>query len=115
MAQAAWGPDFPTLNGFFETIESGKSIKASGTSNYASLNDPIVNDAIDQSAQTSDTTKLTTLGHTINHGVMNDAVNLPYLWDSAYYYRNPRLTNVYLTPGTGFYYDYVNIGVSDGK
>jgi peptide/nickel transport system substrate-binding protein len=115
MAEAAWGPDFPTLNGFFETIESGKSIKASGTSNYASLNDPIVNDGIDQSAQTADTTKLTTLGHTINHGVMNDAVNLPYLWDSAYYYRNPRLTNVYLTPGTGFYYDYVNIGVSDGK
>ena len=46
---------------------------------------------------------------------MDGAVYLPYLWDSAYYYRNPRLTNVYLTPGTGFYYDYVNIGTSDGK
>jgi peptide/nickel transport system substrate-binding protein len=115
LAIAAWAPDFPTVQGFYQTIESGKAIKASGTSNYASLNDPKVNDAIDQAAQTTDLSKLSDLGKTINHAVMDDAVNLPFLWDASFYYRNPRLTNVYLTPGTGFYYDYVNIGVSDGK
>jgi peptide/nickel transport system substrate-binding protein len=115
LAQAAWGPDFPTLNGFYQNIVSGGAIKASGTSNYASLNDPTVNQAIDQAGQTTDTAALEQLGQTINHGVMDNAVYLPYLWDSAFYYRNPRLTNVYLTPGTGFFYDYVNIGVSDGK
>ena len=108
------GPGLPDLNGFWNIV-SGKAIKPTGTSNYACLNDPAVNDAIDQAGQTTDASKLTDLGHTINHGVMDNAVYLPYLWDSAFYYRNPRLTNIYLTPGTGFYYDYVNIGVSDGK
>ena len=115
LAQAAWGPDFPTVQGFYQNIASGGAIKPSGTSNYASLNDPAVNSAIDQSGQTTDQSKLEQLGQTINHGVMDSAVYLPYVWDSAFYYRNPRLTNVYLTPGTGFYYDYVNIGVDDGK
>ena len=55
------------------------------------------------------------LGKQINHGVMDSATYLPYLWDASLYYRNPRLTNVYLGQGLGSYYDYVNIGVSDGK
>ena len=114
MAQAAWGPDFPTVQGFYQNIASGGAIKPSGTSNYASLNDPAVNQAIDQAGQTTDATKLDQLGQTINHGVMDSAVYLSYVWDSAFYYRNPRLTNVYLSPGTGFYYDYVNIGVDNG-
>jgi peptide/nickel transport system substrate-binding protein len=115
MAIAGWGPDFPSLNGFYQTIASGKAIKPSGTSNYASLNDPKVNDAIDAAASESDTAKLDELGKTINHGIMDNAVYLPFLWDAAYYYRNPRLTNIYLTPALGTYYDYVNIGTSDGK
>jgi peptide/nickel transport system substrate-binding protein len=115
LAQAGWFPDFPTVNGFFENIVSGKAIKASGTSNYASLNDPTVNNAIDQAGQTTDTAKLTQLGQTINHGVMDSATYFPYLWDNYFLYRNPRLTNIYITPGVGFLYDYVNIGTSDGK
>ena len=115
MAQAAWGPDFPTLNGYYQNIVTTGAIKPSGTSNYASLSNPAIDDAVSQAGQTTDTNKLNDLGKTVNHAVMDGAVYLPYLWDSAYYYRNPRLTNVYLTPGTGFYYDYVNIGTSDGK
>ena len=115
MAQAAWGPDFPTLPGYYQNIATTGAIKPSGTSNYASLSDPKVDDAISQASATTDANKLEDLGKQVNHGVMDGAVYLPYLWDSAYYYRNPRLTNVYLTPGTGFYYDYVNIGTSDGK
>jgi peptide/nickel transport system substrate-binding protein len=115
MAQAAWGPDFPTLVGYYQNIVTTGAIKPSGTSNYASLSDPKVDDGVQQASQTTDENKLEDLGKQVNHAVMDAAVYLPYLWDSAYYYRNPRLTNVYLTPGTGFYYDYVNIGTSDGK
>ena len=50
MAQAAWGPDFPTLHGFYQTIATTGAIKPSGTSNYASLSDPKVDDAIAQAA-----------------------------------------------------------------
>lgn len=115
MGNAAWAADFPSLNGFWQSIVSGKSIKPTGTSNYASLNDPTVNKAIDDAALTTDATQLETLGKTISHGVMDSATYLPYLWDSSFYYRNPRMTNVYLNPGLGVFYDYVNIGVSDGK
>ncbi|MFI5099041.1 MAG: ABC transporter substrate-binding protein [Actinomycetes bacterium] len=115
MAIAGWGPDFPTLNGFYQNIVSTGAIKPSGTSNYASFSNPAVDDAINQAGQTTDNTKLEALGKTINHGVMDGAVYLPYLWESSFYYRNPRLTNLYLTPGTGNYYDYVNVGTSDGK
>jgi hypothetical protein len=68
-----------------------------------------------QAGQTTDATKLEEYGKTADHGIMDGAVYLPYLWESYYYYRSPRLTNLYLTPGTGNYYDYVNIGTSDGK
>ena len=40
---------------------------------------------------------------------------LPYIFDKTLYYRNPRLTNIYLLAGTGYYYDYVNVGVDNGQ
>ena len=115
MAIAAWAPDFPTLNGEYQNIVTTGAIKPSGTSNYASLSDPKIDQAVNQAGQTTDSGKLEELGKTVNHAVMDGAVYLPFLWDASYYYRNPRLTNVYLSPGTSFYYDYVNIGTTDGK
>ncbi len=115
MAQAGWGPDFPTLNGFYQTIATTGAIKPSGTSNYPSFSNSAVDAAIADSGQTTDPTKLEADGKTVNHAIMDGAIYLPYLWESYYYYRSPRLTNLYLTPGTGNYYDYVNIGTTDGK
>ena len=40
---------------------------------------------------------------------------LPFEYDKTLYYRNPRLTNVRNDFALGSYYDFVNIGVSDGK
>ena len=42
---------------------------------------------------------------------MKDAVYLPFQYDKTLYYHTPRLTNLYLQAGGGYYYDYVNIGV----
>ena len=112
---AAWAADFPSVYGFWNNIVNGETIKPSGTSNYASLDDKAVNKAINDSAKSSDPAALADFGKQINHGVMDSATYLPYLWDASLYYRNPRLTNVYLGQGLGSYYDYVNIGVSDGK
>ncbi len=47
--------------------------------------------------------------------VMSLAVNLPFQYDKTLFYRNPRLTNVRINFGEGGYYDFVNMGVSDGK
>ncbi len=47
--------------------------------------------------------------------VMADAGDLPFLYDKTLYYRNPRMTNVRDNIAHGSTYDFVNIGVSDGK
>jgi len=115
LAIAGWGPDYPSPFGFWNSIANGKSINPSGTSNYVSLNDPEVNAALDAMPATTDPAEIEKLATKVDQGVMKDAVYLPYVFDKSFYYRNPRLTNVYASGGTGMYYDYVNIGVSDGK
>ncbi len=112
---AGWGPDFPSIYGFWNSIANGAAILPTGNSNYAELDDPVVNKALDEAAVTTDDAKRTELGKTVNEGVMKNAVMLPFVWDKALYYRSPRLTNVVLNRGLGSYYDYVNLGVSDGK
>jgi peptide/nickel transport system substrate-binding protein len=115
IAIAAWGPDFSTPFGFWSTISDGRSILPTGNSNYPSLNDPVVNSTLDGLTKESDPAKVAVLGKTIDNQVMTDAVYLPVQYDKSFYYRNPRLTNIYLNGGTAMFYDYVNIGTSDGK
>ncbi len=114
LLQAGWGPDFPTGYGFWNSIANGKAILPTGNSNYASLNDPKVNGLLD-SALTADQSKQADIFKQVDAGVMANAVMLPYVFDKTLYYRAPRLTNVYLNAGVGYYYDYVNLGVNDGK
>lgn len=112
LAVAGWGPDFPTEYGFFESIVDGRAIKTSGgNSNYAELNNPKINDLIDQALATSDVSKRNDLWGQVDHLVMESADLLPFVADKALDYRNPRLTNVYIDSAFGMY-DYVNIGVN---
>jgi len=113
IAQAGWGADFPTPYGFWNNIANGASILPTGNSNYASLNDPIVNQILDNGAKgqsTPDDWKK------LDAQVMKDAVMLPYLHEKTLYYRNPRLTNLRSNFSVAFgAYDWVNVGTSDGK
>jgi len=113
IAQAGWGADFPTPYGFWNNIANGASILPTGNSNYASLNDPIVNQICDNGAvgkSTPDDWKK------LDAQVMADAVMLPYLHEKTLYYRNPRLTNLRSNFSVAFgMYDWVNVGTSDGK
>jgi len=112
---AGWGADFPTGNGFWNSIVSGTAILPTGNTNYASLNDPIVNGFLTQGLTETDPTKLANIYKQLDAEVMQDAVMLPFQFDKTLYYHTARLTNLYLQAGLGYYYDYVNIGVSDGK
>lgn len=113
---AGWGPDFPNAFGFWQSIANGDAIKEAGNSNYPSLDDPRINDLLNSvDAGSPDVAVQTELGKQVDQYVMENAVYLPFVFDKALYYRNPRLTNIYLNGGVGNYYDYVNIGVSDGQ
>ena len=110
IANAAWGADFPTGYGFFNSITNGANILPTGNSNYASLNDPTVNKYLD-AAPKGKNTEADWKG--LNMAIMKSATYLPYLWGKTLYYRNPRLTNVTENNAQAFgIYDFVNIGVT---
>jgi peptide/nickel transport system substrate-binding protein len=110
VAVAGWGADFPTAYGFWQSIANGNAILPEGNSNYPSLNDPKVNDLLDQLTKEGDVDKAKALATSLDQQVMANAVYLPVQFDKTFYYRNPRLTNIYLNGGVGNYYDYVNVG-----
>jgi peptide/nickel transport system substrate-binding protein len=114
MASVGWGADTATATGFWQSIAKGDSIMPEGNANYPSLEDATVDQSLDALAMETDPTKVADLGRTISHAVMDSAVYLPFALDKMFFYRNPRLTNIYLNGGVGNYYDYVNIGTSDG-
>ena len=112
---AGWGADFPTGFGFFSSILDGRKIlTAGGNSNYQELNDPAINTMLDQLTTETDQTKRLALVSQIDEKTMATATILPFTWDAALTYRNPRVTNVYVTGAFGMY-DNVSMGVSDGK
>jgi peptide/nickel transport system substrate-binding protein len=109
IAVAAWGADFPTGYGFWNSIANGATIVPAGNSDYPSLNDPVVNKILDAApagkAKDSDFRAL-------DDQVMKDAVYMPILFGKSLYYRNPRMTNVTADNALAFgIYDFVNVGV----
>jgi peptide/nickel transport system substrate-binding protein len=110
MAIAGWGADFPSPVGFWQAIANGNSIVPTGNSNYPSLNDPVVNDILNNGPKgksTEDDWKK------LDAQVMKDAVYLPLYWEKSLYYRDPKMTNVTCNNALAFgIYDFVNAGVT---
>jgi peptide/nickel transport system substrate-binding protein len=111
LMMAGWGADFPTGYGFLSVLVDGRTILPSGNNNYAELNDPAVNALIDQAKGESDPKKAADIWGQINKLVMDAAVMVPFVYDKALNYRNPRVTNVYVTEYYGMY-DFGSLGVS---
>ena len=110
-----WGADFPTGYGYFSAIADGRKIlKDGGNSNWAEVNDPAINAALDDMTTTTDQAQKDKDTHIVDQALMDGAYYMPFTYDKALTYRNPRLTNVYVTGAAGMY-DFVSIGVDDGK
>lgn len=105
---AAWGADYPSGYGFWNSIANGATIIPQGNTDYPSLNDPIVNKILDEAPSGKSTDASF---RTLDDQVMKDAVYLPILFGKSLYYRNPRLTNVTSDNVLAFgIYDFVNVG-----
>ncbi len=110
MATAAWGADFPTGVGFFQSIANGNAILPTGNSNYPSLNDSTVNQILDAAPKGKVTEED---WKKLDQAVMASGVYLPILYGKTLYYRNPRMTNVTCDNALAFgEYDFVNVGVN---
>jgi peptide/nickel transport system substrate-binding protein len=110
LMMAGWGADFPTGYGFLSVLVDGRQILASGNNNYGELNDPEINGLIDQAKKEADPKKAADIWQSIDHKVMDQAVMVPFVYDKALNYRNPRVTNVYVTEYYGMY-DFGSLGV----
>ncbi len=108
---AGWGADFPTPFGFLQVLVDGRAIKASGNNNYSEINDPEINSLIDQAKGEPDAQKAAAIWGQINSKVMDTATQLPFVYDKALNYRNPRMTNVFVNSYYGMW-DFSTLGVS---
>ncbi|RZU50730.1 peptide/nickel transport system substrate-binding protein [Krasilnikovia cinnamomea] len=111
---AGWGADWPSGTGYLQALVDGRFILPNGNFNLPEINDPAINGLFDQAAQETDLTKAYGLYNQINTKVMEGAYYLPFVFDKALNYRNPRLTNVYVHDAFGMV-DFQALGVSAGK
>ena len=105
----AWAADWPTGYGFLDQIIAGDTIKASGNSNLSELNDPTVNQLLQQAIQNTDASARVKAWGQVDKQVMDDAAIVPMLYRKDLLYRPPSATNVFVTAAYGMY-DYLTIG-----
>jgi peptide/nickel transport system substrate-binding protein len=105
-----WGADWPSGYGFLQQVFDGKSIKASGNSNLSELDDPAINKIFDDSLTVTDSAQQAQMWTQVDQKVMEDAAIIPVVYDKALLYRNPEVTNVFVTPAYGMY-DYTAMGI----
>ncbi|BAJ32297.1 MULTISPECIES: ABC transporter substrate-binding protein [Kitasatospora] len=108
-----WLADYPSGRAFLQDMVDGRRIRPTGNLNYAGVNDPEINAWFDQATAQGDRAKAADLYRKINHKVTDGAYYLPYNATHVLNYRNPRLTNVYVTDAYGGV-DVQALGVSDG-
>jgi peptide/nickel transport system substrate-binding protein len=104
-----WGADFPDGFGFLQQIVDGRAIKSHGNQNMGELDDPEVNELLDRGACSPEPKERAEIWGAIDRLVMEHAVIVPYLYPRSLLYRDPALTNVYVTGSFGMY-DYVALG-----
>ena len=110
IADAGWGPDFPTGYGFYSQIVDGRKIKPAGNSNYSSLDDPKINQLIDESLEASSREAFNMKYQELDKQLMENATMVPFVFDRSLAAVSERLKNVYFNQGYG-HFDLATMGV----
>jgi peptide/nickel transport system substrate-binding protein len=111
---AGWGADFPTGYGYLAPLADGSFIAPNGNFNLPEINDPAINDLFAKGLAEKDPNAAAADYQQANMKVMEGFYYLPFVFDKALNYYNPRLTNVYFHQGLAMV-DFASLGVSDGK
>jgi peptide/nickel transport system substrate-binding protein len=111
---AGWGADFPTGYGYLAPLAAGSFLVANGNYNLPEINDPAINDLFAKGLAETDAKAAGADYGQANQKVMEGYYYLPFVFDKALNYYNPRLTNVYFHQGLAMV-DFASLGVSDGK
>ncbi|MFH8370090.1 ABC transporter substrate-binding protein [Streptomyces sp. NPDC018031] len=113
LIMAGWVSDFPQGSGFLQPLADGRLIHPSGNTNRAQVDDPEINALFDQATAETDPEKVTEVYRTLNHKLTDGAYYLPVAALKTLNYRNPRLTNVYVSRTYGMV-DLQAVGVRGG-
>jgi peptide/nickel transport system substrate-binding protein len=111
---AGWGADFPTGYGYLAPLAMGSFIAPNGNFNMAEIDEPAINDLFTKGLSEKDPNAAAALYQQANVKVMEGYYFVPFVFDKALNYYNPRLTNVYFHEGLAML-DFASLGVSDGK
>jgi ABC-type transport system substrate-binding protein len=106
-----WGADWPSGFGFLSQVVDGRTIKPAGNTNLQETNDPQINAMLDSAAKNPDANARNAIYTQIDQKIMSQAEILPEVYAKALLYRNPKVTNVYVTKAYGMY-DYTQMGLS---
>ncbi|MFE7131271.1 ABC transporter substrate-binding protein [Streptomyces sp. NPDC057638] len=111
LVMTAWGPDWPTGQGFSQPLVDGRFIMPNGNYNVSETNDPKINKFFDDALKETDPEKAGAIYQQMNHAVADLAVQMPFLYEKNFTWRSSRLTNAYSTAAYNGRYDYVSLGV----
>jgi len=109
LAGGGWGADWPNGYGFLDELLNGNSIAATGNTNIAEENNPVINNLFTKSDSLTGAAR-TAIWSQIDMQAMKDAVILPSVYQKVLLYRNPDATNVYVQAYYGMY-NYAVLGV----
>jgi peptide/nickel transport system substrate-binding protein len=109
-----WGADYQTGAGYLQPLADSRFILKNGNFNMPEIKDPAIDGLFDQAAAEPDPAKAADIYKQINAKIMEGAYYLPFVFDKALNYRNPRLTNVFEHDAFGMV-DFQALGVNDGK
>jgi peptide/nickel transport system substrate-binding protein len=110
LAAGGWAPDWPDGYGFLYYLTAGPAISSAGNTNIEELNDPAVNNLFTKAVASADPAARNQIWAQIDRLTMQQAVILPGVYARSLLYRNPNLTNVYVSRYYAMY-DYAVLGL----
>ncbi|MFJ3906023.1 ABC transporter substrate-binding protein [Streptomyces sp. NPDC090025] len=113
LIMSGWAGDFPEGGSFLQPLSDGRLITQTGNTNLAQVNDATLNSLFDEASATTDPTKAADLYRQINHRLTDGAYYLPVSARKSLNYRDPRLTNVYVSRAYGMV-DFQALGLEAG-
>ncbi|MFC5721248.1 ABC transporter substrate-binding protein [Streptomyces gamaensis] len=110
MILTGWGPDWPTGFGFLDQIANGSAIKPSGGNNVQELDDPKINQALNDGIKNTDAAARTKAWGDVDRMIAENASAVPLSYAKNLLFRPENATNVTVTQAYLGMYDYVLMG-----
>ncbi|MQY08661.1 ABC transporter substrate-binding protein [Actinomadura macrotermitis] len=106
-----WAADFPSGFGFLQQITDPGALKGTGSSNISHIDLPEIAKMFQDVPAIKDEAGRNKVYQEIDKKVMEDASIIPMLYAKNLYYRNPKVSNVFINYGYSGMYDYANLGL----